>query len=721
MKIRLLSLALALLMLFCAVPTYAAAQEPTTAELTELGDNYEWLGKEDAYEEIPSPVEIPAPVGVPLVPKDEKYLASYDYNTEYAVLSTIENDLVAAMKPGKFTVDISKYNIDPNRINLYNVQNYSPYIANGIEITPYYYAGGYYFEIRVECKMNKYELESYYAKVDTAITEACEALEKGADVVERALMLHDYLAYTAEYDAERLDNGTIPSDSYRCAGILVHKIGVCQSYAYAYKYILDRCGIENTVVSSKAMNHAWNILKIGSAYYHVDITWDDPVPDTLGSVEHDYFLLSDSAIASKRGSSNDTHYSWSAEGKVCSDTRYDNAYWYGVNSPIYISGDYRYFISERYLVKRQAYTAEQVAVDTFGYWYTTDKTRYWTNVYSGLSLYGGKLFYNTPSGIKYYDIASGRSYTAHAPNISPYSIFSSKIEGDTIFYTVSDTPNNKGTLYQVNIYDITNIVTLTTNADDILLWEGDNFALNVFIENLSGTDYVNYTIYDSGVMDFASGWNIITKSAGGTKVKLTYGSLEKDLYVYVLNSSKLFRDVKNGSWFRKSVDYAVKNGLMNGTSHYDFEPNMSMNRAMLVTVLWRMAGSPEPRGNTPFGDLKQSWYKKAVAWAYENGIVNGISAKEFGPEENITREQMAAIFHRYSSFCGYNVSQSGNISIYPDAGKVSKYAVGAMRWANGAGLIKGQSTSKGNRLNPKGEATRAEVATILERYAALTK
>ncbi len=720
MKLRITSLILALLMLFCAVPTAAAQSTAAKAELDE-GESFRYTQNERAYEEIPLPVEIPAPDGALLVPKDEKYLASYDYSTEYAVLKTLERDIVAAMKPGSFSVNVASYNIDPNRINLYNLKNYSPYIANGIEITPYYYAGGYYTEIRVNCSMNRYELESYYAKVDAAIEDANEAVERANNVLERTLMLHDYLAYSAEYDAERLDNGTMPDDSYRCAGVLVHKIGVCQSYAYAYKYILDGYGIETDVVTSKAMNHAWNVVKIDSAYYHVDVTWDDPTPDRFSRVDHDYFLLSDSAMRSARGQTSDTHHGWDSKGKSCSDTRYDNAYWYGISSPIHIFGDYRYFISERYLVRRQAYTGEQVALDTFGYWYTIDKSAYWNGVYSGLSYYRGRLFYNNTGSIKYIDLSSGAMYTAKAQPVSPYSIFASKIIGDRLYYTVSDSPNNRGTTYEANIYDITSIVTLTVNCDDILLWEGESLPINVVIKNLSGTDYVNYTINNSNVMDIGDGWNIIAKSAGGTRVKLTYGDSEQELYVYVLNSSKLFRDVKNGSWFRRAVDYAVKNGLMNGTSHYDFEPNISMNRAMLVTVLWRMAGSPEPRGNTPFGDLKQSWYKKAVAWAYENGIVNGISTTSFGPAENITREQMAAIFYRYSAFRGYNVSQSGNISAYPDAGKVSKYAVGAMSWANGAGLIKGQSSAAGNRLNPRGEATRAEVATILERFAAIAK
>lgn len=721
MKNRILSSLLASLMLVTALSPLAAAvdtarcDEACAASAQSIAS---FAACDDAYREMPQPVELD---GGLCTPKEQKYLASYDYSSEYAILRELEGLIVSKMKPGKFTLDVSQYKIDPDVINLYSVMYYSPYIANGISIIPYYYSGGYYSHIEVTCPLNRYEIESYYDRVDSAIADACAALERADNDMERTLMLHDYLAYSAEYDAERLDNGTIPDDSYSSAGVLVHKIGVCQSYAYAYKYILDRYGIESCVVSSSAMNHAWNIVRIGNGYYHVDVTWDDPVGDALGRVSHTFFLLSDSAVQSSRGGDGTAHYGWKAEGRVCADTYYDDAYWCGIETPIYIYGDYRYFIDDGYLVKRQAYTGEQYALDTFDRWYTSDGSAYWIGVFSGLSYYRDRLFYNTPHAVKYLELSSGQIYTLRTASFEANTLYYSKIEGDTLYYIFSDSPYTDGVSWSWEICELTSIKTLDVSSSDVLLWEGDSFDLNVRIMNLEGTDYVNYTINDSTVVDFQSGWNIVGKAAGGTSIELSYGDAKKDIYVYVLNSSKLFRDVKSGSWFRGAVDYAVKSGLMNGMSHYDFEPNTTMSRAMLVTVLWRMSGSPEPVGKAPFGDLKQSWYKKAVAWAYENGVVNGISATSFGPDESVTREQMAAIFYRYSALCGFDVSQSGDISGYPDAGRVSKYAVSAMRWASGVGLIKGQSTSRGNMLSPRGEATRAEVATMLQRFAALGK
>lgn len=182
-------------------------------------------------------------------------------------------------------------------------------------------------------------------------------------------------------------------------------------------------------------------------------------------------------------------------------------------------------------------------------------------------------------------------------------------------------------------------------------------------------------------------------------------------------ATELFTDVKMNSWYETSVDYVCENGLMTGTGDGIFDPGAKMNRAMLVTVLYRIEGEPEVSSSASFTDLKQSWYKDSVAWANANGIVNGISADKFGPSDPVTREQMAAILYRYSTFKEYDVSVRADISSYGDAKSVSSYARDAMSWANGDGIITGTTDSSGKTvLAPKDNATRAQVATILTRY-----
>ena len=183
---------------------------------------------------------------------------------------------------------------------------------------------------------------------------------------------------------------------------------------------------------------------------------------------------------------------------------------------------------------------------------------------------------------------------------------------------------------------------------------------------------------------------------------------------FAANDTSAFSDVKTSAWYHEDVQYVSENGLMKGTGENLFSPDATTTRGMIVTILYRLEGEPSPTGACPFQDVASGkYYEKAITWAAENGIVSGFSADTFGPDQNITREQMAAILYRYATYKKYDVSTAGDLSKFPDADKVSSYAVDAMKWANAAGLINGSSDGK---LYPAGNATRAQVAAILTRF-----
>ena len=178
-------------------------------------------------------------------------------------------------------------------------------------------------------------------------------------------------------------------------------------------------------------------------------------------------------------------------------------------------------------------------------------------------------------------------------------------------------------------------------------------------------------------------------------------------------SGMKFTDVATSSWYYSAVKYMQDKGLMAGTSTTTFSPDVTTTRAMIVTILYRMENEPSATAST-FPDVAAGqWYSNAVAWAAANGIVSGYDNGNFGPEDIITREQMAAILFRYASFKGYDVTKTANLSTYGDGTQVSEYAQSSMQWANGAGLITGTDT---NLLLPTGSATRAQVASILMRF-----
>ncbi len=175
-----------------------------------------------------------------------------------------------------------------------------------------------------------------------------------------------------------------------------------------------------------------------------------------------------------------------------------------------------------------------------------------------------------------------------------------------------------------------------------------------------------------------------------------------------------FADVTNDSWFHDAVKYVYENNLMNGAETYAFEPDTATTRGMIVTVLFRMEGGPTGFEKATFSDVAaDSYYANAIGWGFKNGIVKGYDKSLYGPEDNITREQLASILYRYAEFKKYDLNKTTSLEKFADGKETSDYAKNAISWAVGNGLLAGKGDSV---LDPTGEATRAEVATILMRF-----
>ena len=216
--------------------------------------------------------------------------------------------------------------------------------------------------------------------------------------------------------------------------------------------------------------------------------------------------------------------------------------------------------------------------------------------------------------------------------------------------------------------------------------------------------------YDSGVPLDEVVMDYITSELKGVVSKAQYGETDNRIHTISYN------DVKAGDWYANAVNYVTLTGLMNGTGD-GFSPNLAINRGMMVTVLYRMAGSPEVIAENPFTDVPaDTWYTDAVIWASENGITAGTSETTFSPTNSLTREQLATFFYRFADFENPDpIEITGDLTGFTDAGQVASYATDAMKWAIGEGLISGTTETT---LSPKATATRAQVATILMRYTA---
>ncbi len=210
------------------------------------------------------------------------------------------------------------------------------------------------------------------------------------------------------------------------------------------------------------------------------------------------------------------------------------------------------------------------------------------------------------------------------------------------------------------------------------------------------------------VTENSDGTYTFTMPNGQVTVNATFVQVEEPA------PTEPFLDVNEGDWFYDAVAYAYENGLMDGVGGNRFAPNSATTRAQLVTILYRLEGQPAVSGDLPFTDVEAgTWYTNAVGWAAQNGIVNGVGDETFAPGNDLTREQLVTILYRYAESKGYDVSASADLAGYPDGEEIQAYAREAMAWAVAENIIQGMED---DTLKPAGNASRAQIATILMRF-----
>ena len=280
--------------------------------------------------------------------------------------------------------------------------------------------------------------------------------------------------------------------------------------------------------------------------------------------------------------------------------------------------------------------------------------------------------------------------------------------GDSTKYTVTtpSSTNGKVTLDKTDAAEGT-VVSITPKADE-------GYVLDTIKAVDKDGNRIKLTAQADGTYTF-------TMPASQVKIETTFKQAAEDEKPTDENptednpTDKAFADVPADAWFRKAVDYVSGKGLMSGVDQDTFAPTLLTNRAMLVTILWRMEGSPTSEQATTFKDVKANdYFYNAVLWAAENKIVSGVSDTSFAPNDSITREQLAAILYRYAVYKGYDVTQGGMaVREFSDYESISDYARGSVAWAVNTGIVSGKGN---NTLDPKGVATRAEVASMLMRF-----
>ena len=216
-------------------------------------------------------------------------------------------------------------------------------------------------------------------------------------------------------------------------------------------------------------------------------------------------------------------------------------------------------------------------------------------------------------------------------------------------------------------------------------------------------------------------WTYKGESYVGDEFTVKMGANDAKLYVEFMDKDDIrltelpFRDVSKRDWYYDDVVYVYRKGYMDGMSSTRFGGELNTTRGQIVTILWRLTGEPRATKRNPFTDVSSSqYYYDAISWAYDAGVVDGFDAHTFKPDQNVTREQLAAILYRYAKYMNLSTSGSAYLAKYTDADKIANWAYDAMAWANYRGLINGTSAT---RIDPKGYATRAQIAAILHRFA----
>lgn len=297
---------------------------------------------------------------------------------------------------------------------------------------------------------------------------------------------------------------------------------------------------------------------------------------------------------------------------------------------------------------------------------------------------------------------SNQSYDVHYNNYDGCYYF--KMPGESVDLSVSFVDGQ----HRVYVKDVSN-GSLTANVN----WAAEGDKVYVTAKPSKGYELT---------------W-LSVKAADGTVLKIyealgenTYYFYMPDQYVTVsgifslISSGLPFVDVNSGAWYYDAVSFVYNKGIMNGVTSTTFEPNSTITRGMVVTMLWRMAGEPYVSGGS-FSDVASGrYYSTAVAWAAKNGIVDGYSSTVFGVNDPVTREQFATILYRYAKYMGYSTTGS-SLTGYYDANSVSSWARDAMGWAVRNGIITGSGNS---RLNPTGTASRAEVAQMFMSFYEFT-
>ncbi len=524
-------------------------------------------------------------------PSERTYVS--DFSSSLAAdIDTLEMEeyLYQQMKKCEETINVQKYNISKDKIGdiVFGVINENPDLYFVKKKFSYSLSGS-----TVVSVMLTYD-DSYddNAFVD-ATREALAVVKPEMSDLEKAVVLHDYLAVNCEYDKENLDKGKVPDVSYTAYGTLVNRISVCEGYALAYKYLLNQAGIECLMVKSEAMNHAWNLIQLNGKYYQVDVTWDDPTWDLIGRARHKYMFRSDTAFVN-----NCEHHDWIVtEGSEvvdykATDTSYDNAFWLKCNAPLVFVEEDCYYVTYNGtgVINKNSLsdiTGDGTTVCDIGTWTVWNGSGFWQNAFSGLFYVNGRLYYNDKSSIRSFTLddmgnAIDQREEFKADTANGYIYGSAFCQGK-VYYSLHQSPNEsaKETVLTADITfeteDPTEIPVekIELDKETVMLAVGDKTVLKAAITPSYATDTaITWESSDNLIAEVSDG--VITAiMAGSCTITASAGGKKAFCEVTIIDNEDV---IASGSY--ENITWKIeKNGKLTVIGTGDFSDSNGFSRA----------------------------------------------------------------------------------------------------------------------------------------------
>lgn len=438
------------------------------------------------------------------------------YSSSTSVDSAFETFLVAELKKQKKEIDIAKYGIDKEDAleTFVAVIHKNPELYFVKKSLQYSYSPSTGRVTKIVVTYRNYNLDA----VEAEINKIVDLVNDEMTDLEKIITIHDYLCLTIEYPQSDLINNRVSDDAHTIKGAVIDKIAVCDGYSTAFQYVMEKLGIDCTLVTGTGNggSHAWNQVKLDGKWYLIDVSWDDLTFDNLGGIKHEHMLKSESDFAG---------HSWTkTDYERCTSTTYDNAFWADSNTLLLDYNNYWYYLDLEGVLRKHSLkdiNAAGTKIATLGgKWYVHGSTSsFYKGNYAKLAMHNGKIYYSQPEGIYTIGFDGKNQKLFSSVDTTKGYIYGMKIEDNKIYYQISKVANEEErTNYYLELESTPATQKITTGADSYKKVYGDeSFSLSA---KTSGDGKLTFTSSNTKVATVAYDGKVYIKGVGTTKITI---------------------------------------------------------------------------------------------------------------------------------------------------------------------------------------------------------